>query len=161
MTAHTTQLRVRFYELDPYGHVNHSVYIQYFETARVELLSEMGFGLDTMRERDTAFVVTRIATRFLQPAALLDHLVVETGLVSAGRVRSKWAQRIRLAGGDAAQGNIHQRDHQADVVATQIVDFATTNLEGRPRRAPDGLTAAIEPYAVGDDWLGKHHPDAA
>ena len=38
MTAHRTTIRVRFYELDPYNHVNHSVYVSYFESARVEFV---------------------------------------------------------------------------------------------------------------------------
>ncbi len=36
--THRATIKVRFYELDPYGHVNHSVYIQYFEAARAEWL---------------------------------------------------------------------------------------------------------------------------
>ena len=48
MTAHRTTIRVRFYELDPYNHVNHSVYVSYFESARVELLAEAGYGVSTV-----------------------------------------------------------------------------------------------------------------
>ena len=46
---HRTTIRVRFYELDPYNHVNHSVYVSYFESARVELLAEVGYSLASMR----------------------------------------------------------------------------------------------------------------
>ena len=34
--AHETTIAVRFSELDPYGHVNHAVYLTYFEQARCE-----------------------------------------------------------------------------------------------------------------------------
>jgi acyl-ACP thioesterase len=44
--VHTTSVKVRFYELDPYDHVNHTNYFAYFETARIEYLSELGWGLD-------------------------------------------------------------------------------------------------------------------
>ena len=30
------QLTVRYYECDPLGHVNHSVYVSYFEMGRLE-----------------------------------------------------------------------------------------------------------------------------
>ncbi|MBT8201655.1 MAG: hypothetical protein KJO36_14155 [Acidimicrobiia bacterium] len=42
---HTVDIHVRFYELDPYRHVNHSAYIQYFETARIQLLEDIDLGL--------------------------------------------------------------------------------------------------------------------
>ena len=42
---HRHPVKVRFYELDPYGHLNHSVYVQLFETGRIELLDEAGLGL--------------------------------------------------------------------------------------------------------------------
>jgi len=127
-----------------YGHVNHSVYIQYFETARVELLEEIGFGLETLHSDDIALVVVRIATRFFAPAVLLDDLTIETGLVESGRVRTRWAQRI-------VRGD--------DTIATQLIDFATTMANGRPRRVPEGLGEAMERFAVAKDWLGKESPE--
>ncbi len=39
---HRHEVKVRFYELDPYGHLNHSSYIQLFETGRIEMLEEAG-----------------------------------------------------------------------------------------------------------------------
>lgn len=143
VAPHQTDVRVRFYELDPYNHVNHSVYIQYFETARIELLSEVGFGLDTLQKRGQQLVVVGLRTRFLRTAGLGDVLTVESGMLNAGRVRTTWAQRISLS---------------ADVVATQLVDFATTDLAGRPVRTRTELTEAMTPYAVDEHWLGKHTP---
>ena len=67
---HRMPIHVRFYELDPYGHVNHSVYIQYFEAARVRWLAEVGFPLD-------------------------DELVVESELAELRRVSMTFEQRIR------------------------------------------------------------------
>ena len=54
MTAHRIDLKVRFYELDPYGHLNHSAYVQFFETGRVELLEDAGLGLVSLDEGATA-----------------------------------------------------------------------------------------------------------
>ncbi|GIT76007.1 MAG: hypothetical protein Ct9H300mP31_05380 [Acidimicrobiaceae bacterium] len=61
---HRHPVKVRFYELDPYGHLNHSVYVQLFETGRVELLDEVGLGLHDLEAEGFRFVVTQIATRF-------------------------------------------------------------------------------------------------
>ena len=142
-TPHSTDLRVRFYELDPYGHVNHSVYIQFFESARVVMLGEVGFGLDSMLTDDMALVVIRLSTKFIRPAVLNELLTIETGVIEMGRVRSIWAQRI-------VRGS--------DPIATQIIEFATTSRDGRPRRTPEGLGAAMERFNVEDDWLGSDDP---
>ena len=42
--AHRYPIKVRFYELDPYNHLNHASYVQYFEVGRVELLESIGIA---------------------------------------------------------------------------------------------------------------------
>jgi acyl-CoA thioester hydrolase len=128
---HRHQLKVRFYELDPYNHVNHSAIIQYFEVGRVELLESIGLGLDTMQEGGNHIVVTAIETRFLQSAAPNDTLVVETEIVEMRRATSTWRQRL-LRGGD--------------VIATQTIHAAFTDRAGRPRRFPPEMTTALESF---------------
>jgi len=71
----TTSVRVRFYELDPYDHVNHTNYFSYFETARIEYLTVMGWGLDILKERGWQFVVVEINARFLAAARYGDEAV--------------------------------------------------------------------------------------
>jgi len=142
-TPHRTELRVRFYELDPYDHVNHSATVAYFEVGRVEALASVGMGLDRLKKLDTNLVVIGIATRFLAPATLGDELVVESGVGEVGRVKATWLQRI-------VRGD--------DVIATQVVTSASTNGAGRPKRFSDDLVAALEPYALPPDWLGAAAP---
>lgn len=119
--VHTTSLKVRFYELDPYDHVNHVNYFSYFETARIEYLTEIGWGLVPLKERDLQFVVVGIQARFHAAARYGEELTIHTWIGEAGRVRSTWNQ-VMLRGDD--------------VIATAIVDSAQTDLNGRPRRIP-------------------------
>lgn len=119
---HTTSLRVRFYELDPYDHVNHTNYFSYFETARIEYLYEMGWGLDVLKERGWQLVVVEIEARFLAAARYGDELTIHTWIEEAGRVKSTWRQTM-LRGDDE--------------VARIRVTAAFTDLGGRPRRVPD------------------------
>ena len=72
--VHTTSVKVRFYELDPYDHVNHTNYFSYFETARIEYLHEMGFGLVEMKEQGWQLVVVEAHARFLVAARYGDEL---------------------------------------------------------------------------------------
>ncbi len=127
--AHQHPLKVRFYELDPYNHANHSVYIQYFEVGRIELLQEIGFGLDVLVDMGVRLVVTGIETRFLMPIGPRDTVVIETVVGKLGRATARWHQRMLR--GD-------------DVVARQAVSFAATDVEGTPVRFPAELVAAME-----------------
>ncbi len=131
--AHRLDIDVRFYELDPYNHVNHAVYLQYFETARIALLADAGYTLQGMMEDGVLILVTRIDTKFLKPAAGGDHLVVETEVLEYTRVMTNWRQR--LLRGD-------------EVLVDQKLSAAVTNLEGRPLRFPRAMIEALRPYQV-------------
>jgi acyl-CoA thioester hydrolase len=127
---HTTEIKVRFGELDAYGHVNHAVYLAYFEAARVEALAEAGFSLDRLQRDGFHIVVIDLHVRFHRPAVLGDVLTVETTLTKLGHASSHWRQRILC--------------HGNPIVSAELRG-AITDLEGRPRRAPDTLAAALEP----------------
>ena len=133
MPAHRFDLKVRFYELDPYGHLNHSAYVQFFETGRVELLEEVGLDLESLAARGYRFVVNRIETSFDRPVHGGETITVETEVVEFRRASSVWRQRL-LRGGE--------------VVARQELRAAITNTEGRPVSVPTDLTEALAPYFV-------------
>ncbi len=131
---HVTRVKVRFYELDPYNHVNHASYIQYFESARVELLDEAGIGLADLKDRGYFLVVTELATKVLRSAGGGDLLTIETEVTELRRASSRWRQRMWR--GD-------------ELIATQQISAATTSLEGRPVRFPPEVAEALRPYLAG------------
>ncbi len=146
MAKATFPIQVRFYELDPYGHVNHSTYLQYFEAARVAWLGEIGQGLDVLQDDGTQLVVTAVATRFVASALLNDDLIIATTMVRARRVRAQWAQH-------AWRGD--------ELIACQRINFATVNLSGRPVRIPESLLDAMADFQADEATLAKELPDLA
>ena len=134
--CHRHPVKVRFYELDPYGHLNHSVYVQLFETGRIELLDSAGLGLHDLEEQGYRFVVSRIETQFLASAVGGDSLVIETGVVENRRASSRWGQRILR--GD-------------EVLATQEVVAAVTDTDGKPVRSPAFIGEALAPFTIEQD----------
>ena len=128
---HSHDIKVRFYEIDPYNHLNHSAYVQYFEVARIELLELVGYGMPQLADQGFHIVVTGIETRFLSPAHSGDTVAVDTEVGEVKRVTAVFNQRIRRG---------------ETVLATQTVHAAFTNLAGRPTRAPEGFIEALEPY---------------
>ncbi len=128
---HRFQLKVRFYELDPYGHLNHSAFVQFFEVGRVELLDDAGLGLDEFSELGYQFVVTNIETAFEKSVMAGDVLTVETEVLEIRRASSRWRQRLLRDG---------------EVVARQLLRSAITDTTGKPVRAPASLTEQLAPY---------------
>ncbi len=128
---HRTHLRVRFYELDPYNHVNHASYIQYFEVARVEMLDGIGMSMGSLAERDVRIVVVGLTIRFHASAGEGDELTVETEVLDVKGAVMRWRQR--LLRGDR-------------LLADQEIRAATTTVEGRPIRVPAYLATALERY---------------
>ena len=128
MSLHTS-IKVRWSELDPYHHVNHAVYLTYLESARLEALDEIGFGMDHLREEACQIVVTEMAIRFHRSAVAGDLLDIETEMLEVRRASTRWRQTIRRAD---------------EVFVTAELVGAITDLSGRPRRLPDGFAAALE-----------------
>lgn len=136
--SHRCDLTVRFCELDPYGHVNHSRYVQYFEAGRVEALAAVGMGLDRLvDELGLTMVVTEIRTKFVRSAHLGQVLAIESGLTDVGRVRASWRQRAL---------------HDGELVAQQDMTSGCLSVDGRPTRFPADMVEALEPYRVPVDW---------
>lgn len=122
-------LRVRFHELDPYGHVNHGVYLNWFETARIEVMDTLGFGLDTLRDREVHLVVTQVNLRFLRPAVAGDLVTIESEIRDLRRATSWWHQRAVRGG---------------EVLAEVDVRSGSVDPAGRPVAAPADLVAALQ-----------------
>lgn len=136
-----TTIQVRFHELDPYGHLNHGVYLNYFEQARVELLDQIGFGLPHLEELGHHIVVVEARVRFLAPAYSGDEVTITSSITDLRRVSSTWNQQMLRDG---------------EVIATNDVRAAMTDLQGRPTSAPAGLRAALERLMAEQDDQG--HP---
>lgn len=129
--AHTTRLRVRFADLDPYDHVNHARYLTYFESARIEALAEIGFGMDGMKERGMQIVLYELQARYLVPCVLHDDLDIATSVVEILRTGSTWHQAASRRGTTVAE-----------------VDIRTvfTDRSGRPIRTPPRFAEAAARY---------------
>lgn len=120
------RLKVRHYEADAYGHVNHATYVHYLETARIEALDAVGLALAEMRQQRILIVAVELSVRYHAPAAPGDLLEITTAIRELRGARSVWAQQIR----DAASGRL--------VVTAEVIGAFTTDT-GRPVRTPAGF----------------------
>lgn len=119
---HITKLNVRSYECDSYGHVNHAVYVNYLEHARVQFLYAAGHDYKGMVAAGYFMVISRLDISYRVPAYADDELVIETEPRETRRVR----------------GIIHQVIRRGDaVVAEADVSWCVVDRNGRPARPPE------------------------
>ena len=128
MLYHRSTIDVRFYELDPYNHLNHTVYLAYCETARIEALDHRGVGMSALDERGFRILLVDLVARFIAPAVAGDRLEVVTEVVAIRRAGHDWRQRI-------------ERDGQ--VLFNAEIRAAMTDRAGHPVRVPRFVRQAL------------------
>ena len=94
----TFRLKVRHYEVDQYGHVNHAQYVHYLEVARIEALDALGLSLAEMRRQGYLILAVELSVKYLAPARSGEPLEIVTHVREIRGARSFWIQEIRDAG---------------------------------------------------------------
>jgi acyl-CoA thioester hydrolase len=151
--VYVAHFRVRFSDLDPLGHVNNAVYLNFLEQAAIDHATLTGFGYDALKEQGGAFVARRHEITYMAPALGCDWLRVTTWPESMTGARAFRAYEMtRVAPQIAAQGlppdkrfpRMETPPPTGDVVLTARTEWAFVLIEtGRPRRMPEGLMEAF------------------
>jgi len=132
MEQFTTQLRVRYHEMDALGHVNNAVYQHYLEQAAVEHSEHLGFNQERYQELGGVFVMRRIEIDYLRPAVAGDTLEISTWLQKMRGPRAIRRYEIRKQG-----------DDQLLVTAEALWVWVDTSAM-RPKAIPRQLLEAFE-----------------
>lgn len=129
MRRRRSAINVRFYELDPYNHLNHTVYLAYCETARVEALAEWGVSLAKLDQMGYRILVVEMKARFIAPVVADDRVEILTEVVAVRRASHEWRQRMEKEG---------------RTLFTLELRAAMSDSQGRPVRVPDFLREILE-----------------
>ena len=130
-TPNVLAVEARSYELDAYDHVNHAVFLNYLEHARVEALRHGGFPYEEVVERGWGVYVARIEVDYLSEARLGDELLVHT-----------WVERYRRTSMTLAQVILRAED-PAVVVVDARVTAVWVGPDRKPMRLPGEVRAAL------------------
>lgn len=123
--VHHFPLRVYYEDTDAGGIVYHSVYLQYAERARTEMLRLAGFDqTDLLVQEGVMVVVRRCTLSYEKPARLDDALVIKSRLDVPSGARMHFTQDI----------------YRGDTLLVRVTaEVAFCTPQGRPTRAPKRL----------------------
>lgn len=74
-------LQIRFNDVDKFGHVNNTVYFQFYDTAKTDYIASVCKGVDWER---LAIVVVKIDAEFVAQIKANDHIAGRTRVVKIG-----------------------------------------------------------------------------
>lgn len=80
--------------LDSFGHVNNARYFELLEQARWDLITDRGFGIETIRNTRTGPTILEINIRFLRELRPRDVVVIRTEMISYERKIGKLRQQM-------------------------------------------------------------------
>ena len=127
--THSLPVRVYYEDTDASGIVYYANYLKFAERGRTELMRALGFAhSEILAATGVAFTVRRLSADYRAAARLDDQLTVETRIVEIGGASLLLDQRICRDG---------------RVLAALDVLVACVGRDGRPRRLPAGLRAAL------------------
>jgi acyl-CoA thioester hydrolase len=134
MSAHIFcwQHRVTYSDCTAGNHVYYSRYLDILEAARGELFRHIGQPFLVWQERGVIFPVVECRLRYRGAARYDDTVSVELWLTGAEKVRLNFAARILNA-----EGRL--------LVEAETLHVCTS-LDDKPRRLPEELAAALQPY---------------
>ena len=129
---HHTTLRVQFRDLDSYAHVNHAVYVTWFEVARTNALRDLGIALVGPEAPAAQFVVTELDVRYRRAAVAEDVVRIDTSIAELRGASTRWRQSVWRPNGD--------RD---ELLVEAMVRVGIVGPDGRPMAIPAQLRAAL------------------
>ena len=125
------QVRVRFAETDAQAIAHHSVYLVWFELARIEYLERFRGGYPGLRDSGIEALTTEVHVRYLAPARFDDRLAVKVraGDLRGARFRFEYLverEGDALADGWTAHACVDARTHRPTRVPGWLADEIAT-----------------------------------
>jgi len=129
---HHLAVRVYYEDTDFTGVVFHGAFVNFLERGRSDALRLAGIHHAALRDivPPVAFAITRMEIDYRRPATIDDALIVRTRIEGARGPRLVMTQRI---------------DRGEERIVDARVEAACVGLDGRARRPPPFMVAAIQP----------------
>ena len=120
----TKPIVIRYYETDQMGFVHHSNYLRYFELARIEWISSLGFSYQKMEEKGFLMPVIHADMNFKKPLTFGKSFRVKIKSNNIPKVRFELKYEVIL-----------DKDDIIAIGSTTLVFLSSHNM--KPVRCPD------------------------
>lgn len=97
-SMHSYPITIKEQHLDTFGHVNNATYLELFEEARWELITENGYGLEKIKATNLGPVILEIKLRFIKEIKLREKIIIESKLNSYENRIARMTQTMLRAG---------------------------------------------------------------
>jgi acyl-CoA thioester hydrolase len=145
MQSYSSRCEVRWADLDPNGHVRHTVFMDWATQCRVAALAAVGLTPRRFQELGVGPVLFREETDYLREVGAGDHVTVALELAGASADHKHFLIRHQLTRGDGVRcATVLVRGAWFDLASRKVVAppaEVATAFEGFPRAAD---FAAIE-----------------
>lgn len=100
----TYSLVIKEFHLDTFGHMNNARYLDLYEEARWELITQRGFGLSQIMATKTGPVILEVSLKFLKEIKLRETITITTKVLSyEGKISRLMQQMIKADGSVASE----------------------------------------------------------
>ena len=118
----TTQLRVRSYEMDSFGHANNAIYLQYLEAARCDYMRQVGIEFNCFQQWGAFPAVVEAHLKYHQSVVTDDLLEIRGWFTHWKSASFNLEYEIR-------------KEDQSKVLSANL-KFAFVSLSGKIVRVP-------------------------
>ena len=120
---HKLQFKTRYAETDQMGYIHHSVYAQYYEMGRIDLMRQIGISYKQMEKDGYILPVYSLFTKYFSPLTFDEMITLVTYV--------KYLKGVRLAFGYEIYNENNKKTTEGEVVLV----FADAQT-GKPIRPP-------------------------
>lgn len=99
---HKYQLLVQEFHLDTFGHINNATYLQIYEQARWDLITNNGYGVPEIQKAGKSPIILEVNLKFLKEIRLRETISVTTELVNYKGKIGQLLQKMVKQDGDVA-----------------------------------------------------------
>ena len=90
----TSELKIRYDEVDKMGYVYHGNYAKYFHLSRTELLRTVGLCDKTLEEHNILMPIIEMNIRYLKPIFYDDIIRITTRLIETSYIKMFFEHRV-------------------------------------------------------------------
>jgi acyl-CoA thioester hydrolase len=138
--THVRTFRVRHYECDAYGHVNHANYLRYMQEAAIDASAAAGYDQGRYLQIRHFWLIRETQIEYLRPLRYGESVHVTTWVADFRRARSRRAYEFHLAG-------------SKKLVARASTDWVFLEQgTNRPASIPTEMKAAFYPEGLPDSF---------